>query len=97
WTDQKNIGFRQFNTVAACALTVHVNALVMVVNRYRQFLLGLLLADDVFVEEGLDFMRLRELVRGRSWWRRRPVIFENRVADRNAFVADIRARVVARR
>ena len=62
---------------AAGALTVHVNALVMVVNRDRQLLFGLLLPDHVLVEESLHFVWLRKLVRGRSWWSCSPIIFEN--------------------
>ncbi len=43
-------------------LAIHEDALVVVVNRDRQLLLGLLLPDDVFVEEGFHFLRLGQLV-----------------------------------
>jgi hypothetical protein len=67
----------------------------MVVDGNSQLLLGLVLTDNVLVQKGLDLGRLRKLVRGRSGLGFRTVIFENRVADRNAFVADVSARIVS--
>src|SRR5262249_6771126 len=76
-------------------LAVHVNPLVVVVNRDRKLLFGLLLPDYVFVEESLNFVRLRELVWSGGRWRGRAVVFQNRIANCNALVADVRPRVVA--
>ncbi len=55
-TNQQDVRFRQLDIAAA--LAVHVDALVVVVNRNCQLLLGLLLSDDVLVEKRLDLIRL---------------------------------------
>src|SRR5216684_3866701 len=94
--DQQNIRLGQFHAVAG-ALAVHVNAFVMVIDGDRQLLLGLLLPDDVFVEEGLHFERLGQLVGDGSRRSRGAVVFEDRVADRHALVADVCPGIVARR
>src|ERR1700682_697538 len=67
----------------------------MVVDGDSQLLLGLLLSDDVFVEERLHFLRLRQLVRDRSRRSRGAVVFEDRVAHRHAFVTDVCPGIVA--
>jgi hypothetical protein len=68
----------------------------MVVNGDRQLLLGALLADYVLVEELLDFQRLGNFV-GAASGRLGLVILQNRVANSDAFVADVRTRIVAGR
>src|SRR5579863_10017199 len=93
--DEHDVGLRQFNAIVGL-LAIHVDALVVVVNRYCQLLLGLLLADHVLVEESLDFSRLGKLVgsgRGRGGG---AIVFENRVADGHALVADVRPGIVTR-
>src|ERR1035437_4580713 len=52
--DQHDIRLAQLDPVAGF-LPVHEDALVVVVDRDRQLLLGLLLPDYVFIEEGLHF------------------------------------------
>src|SRR5438270_2030057 len=47
--DKKNVALGELHI--AVALAIHVNALVVVVNRHRQFFLGLLLADDILIEK----------------------------------------------
>src|SRR5271169_4648307 len=46
----------------AAALAIHVDALVMVVTRHCELLLGLLLANDVLIEKRLNFRRLGKLM-----------------------------------
>ena len=55
--DQQNIRLGEFHVAG---LPVQENALVVVVNRDGQFLLGPVLADDVAVEECFDFGRARQ-------------------------------------
>src|SRR5262249_40418212 len=76
-------------------LAIHEDALVVVINRYRQLLLGLLLPDDVLVEERLHFLGLGKLVWSRGLWGGRAVILKNGIADRNTLVTNIRPRIVA--
>src|SRR5882724_6134273 len=79
-------------------LPVHVDALVVVVNGDGKLLLGLFLADDVFVEERLHFLRLGQVAgSGRGCCRRCPVVFQNRIAHRHAFIANVGARIIAGR
>ena len=56
-TDEQNVRFAEFDAIARRFLAVHEDALVVVINRDRQLLLGLLLPDDVFIEEGFDLLR----------------------------------------
>jgi hypothetical protein len=72
-----------------------VHALAVVVHRHRQFLLGGLLTDYVLVEKLLHFQWLGYLIRdpGGSL---DLVVFQNRVANGNALVADISAGIIAR-
>ena len=60
--DQHDVRLGQLDAVAGF-LAVHEDALVVVVDGDCQLLLGLLLADDVLVEEGFHFLRLGQLVR----------------------------------
>jgi hypothetical protein len=53
------------STVRA-ALLVHLDALVVVVDRHRQLLLGGVLADHVLIQVLLQFQRLRQLVGSRQ-------------------------------
>ena len=77
------------------AQPIHVDALAVVVHRHCQFLLGGLLPNHVLVEKLLHFQRLGYLIRepGGSL---DLVVLQNRVADRNALVADISAGIIAR-
>src|ERR1019366_8638001 len=78
-------------------LPVHVNPLVVVVDRHGEFLLGLLLPDDVLVEEGLHLDWLGKLVGGGCGLRFRAVVLQNGVADGNALIANVGSRVVGGR
>src|SRR5262249_50594598 len=60
--DQQNVRFGQLYAIAGL-LTIHEDALVVVIDRDRELLLGLLLADDVLVEKALYFLWLGKLVR----------------------------------
>ena len=79
------------------ALPVHVDPLIVVVDRDRKLLLGLFLTDDVLVKESLHFQRLGEMVRGCRLVRFRAVVFQDGIADRDAFITDVSARVIAGR
>ncbi len=93
--DQQDVRLRQLYIVAA--RPVHLDALVVVVDRDGELLLGLLLADHIFVEKGLYFKRLGKMRRRCAGLRFAAIVFEDGIADGDAFVADIRARVVAGR
>ena len=56
---------------------------------------GVILPDDVFIEEGFDFLRLRKLVGNRRRRSRGAIIFEDGVAHGHAFVADVSPGIVA--
>jgi hypothetical protein len=68
----------------------------MVVNRHRQLFLGGFLPDHVLIQELFHFEGFRDLV-GCSGGSLDFVVLQDRVADRNALVADVRTRIVARR
>ena len=91
--DQQDVGLRQLHFGAA--LLVHLDALVVVVDRHRQLPLGGFLTDHVLVQILLHFQRLGELM-GRPVRLIVPVVLENRIADGDAFVANVRARIIAR-
>ncbi len=57
--DEQDVGLGQLDFVVAHA--VHLDALVVVVDRDGELLLGLVLADDVVVEEALHFLRLGQM------------------------------------
>src|SRR3954453_9836143 len=65
----------------------------MVVNRHGKLLLGGILTNYVLVKVLLYLHWLREFV-GRAVGLFLAVIFENGIADGNAFVTDVRARIV---
>src|ERR1035438_2055436 len=69
----------------------------MVIDGDGELLLGLLLPNDVLVEEGLHLLRLRQLVGDGSRRSCGAVVFKDGVADLHAFVADVRPGIVARR
>src|SRR5579863_7036617 len=93
--DEHDVALGQLNAVIGF-LTVHVDALVVVVNGDGELLLGLLLADDVFVEESFDFGGLGKLIGSSCGRSGGAVVFENRVADGDALVADVGPGVVTR-
>ena len=88
-TYEHDVRLCELNAVPG-ALPVHVDAFVVVVNRDGELLLGLLLSNHVLVEEGLDLVWLRELVRSGGRRSGRAVIFQNGIADRNTLVANVR-------
>ncbi len=92
--DQQDVGLLEFDLGIAHA--VHMNPLAMVVNRHRQLLLGGFLPDHVLIQEFFHFQGFGDFVwcsRGRLNF----VVLEDRIADRNTLVANVRARVVTRR
>ena len=96
WPNQHDVRLRKLNAIASGLRPIHVDPLVVVVNRHGEFLLGLFLADNVLVQESFDFMRLRKLVRSSGRRCCRAVIFENGVADRDTLVANVGPGIVAR-
>jgi hypothetical protein len=66
----------------------------VVIHRHGQLLLGGLLTNYILIQEFLNLERFRNLIRG-AGRRFRLVIFENRVAYGDAFIANICPRVVA--
>ena len=76
---------------------VHLDALVVVVDGDGELLLGLVLADHVIVEEALDLGRLGKMTGGGGGSFAAAVVFKNGVADGDALIADIGARIVAGR
>src|SRR5690606_9283678 len=85
--DQQNVGLGQLDVVASARLLLNLDALVVVVDRDGELLLGLLLTDDVLVEILLDLDRHRQRRAGaRSFG---PVVVgDDVVADLDALVAD---------
>src|SRR6185295_11260947 len=85
--DQEDVALGQLDVVAAARLLLDFDALVVVVDRDRELFLGPLLADDVLVEELLDFLRRRE--RGAGAAVLEPIVIGNDViADFDTLVAD---------
>jgi hypothetical protein len=70
-----------------------VNALVVVVHRHRQLLLGRLLADHVLIQILLQFERLWKLV-GETIGMLLAVVLKDGVAYGDALIANVRSRVV---
>jgi hypothetical protein len=71
-----------------------VNPLAVVVNGDGELLFGGFLPDDVLIEKLFDFERFWNFV-GSTGRRLDLVVFEDGIADGNALVADVGARVVA--
>src|SRR5579864_2836058 len=82
--DEQDVGLLQLDV--AVGLLGEVDPLVVVVDRHRELLLRLLLADDVLVEETLDLLRLRE--GGVLLLLEHPVFRDDVEADVDALVAD---------
>ncbi len=91
--DQQNVGLGQLHL--AVALAVHVDALVMVVNRYRQLLLGLVLANHVLVQKGFHLVGLGQMIGCHRRMAVGPVILQNGIAHGNALVANVGPRIIA--
>jgi hypothetical protein len=66
----------------------------MVVNGHREFLLGGFLADDVLIQILLQLQWFWELV-GSAVRLIVTIVFKDRIADRDAFIANVSTRVVA--
>src|SRR5580704_6684 len=92
-TDEKNIGLAEFDFAG---LFVQEDALVVIVNGDRQFLFRAVLPDHVAVQELLDLRRTRQAARwGRGLF---PLfVFQDRLADPDTLVADVRPGVIRRR
>ena len=86
--EQQDVGLLQLD-VRVLGLH-HLHALVVVVDRYRQRPLGLLLADDVLVEDVVDLTRLGQRL---DVERRRSgeLLVDDLVAEIDALVADVDA------
>ena len=86
--EQQDVGLLQLD-VRVVGLH-HLHALVVVVDRHRQRALGLLLADDVLVEDVVDLPRLGEVL---DVERRRSgqLLVDDLVAEIDALVADVDA------
>ncbi len=87
-TDEQDVRLGQLDFVPAARLLLDLDALVVVVDRDRELLLGLFLADDVLVEELLDFLgdgqrRARAAARLEA-----VVVGDDVVTDLDAFIAD---------
>ena len=90
--DQHDVRLRQLHFTVAVA--VHVDTFVVVVHRYCELLLRLVLANHVLVEECLYLGRLRQMIGSSGGMGLGSVIFKNGIANRNALVADVSARIV---
>ena len=89
--DQHDVRLGQLDLVAAARLLLNLDALVVVVDRDRELLLGLFLADDVFVEELLDVLRNRQrgaAGAGAAASFELVVVRDDVVADLDALIAD---------
>jgi hypothetical protein len=69
----------------------------VVIDSDGELLLGLFLADYVLVEERLDLLRLGKMIRSGRWTGFGAIIFEDGIADGDAFIADIGPRIIAGR
>ena len=85
--DEQDVALRQLDVVAAARLLLNLNALVVVVNSDGQLLLRAFLADDVLVEEFLDFLRRRK--RGaRAAVFEAVIVGDDVVANFDTFITD---------
>jgi hypothetical protein len=66
----------------------------VVVNGYGELPLGGVLPDYVLIQEFFDFERFRELA-GRRGGLVSFIVFKDGIANRDTFVADVRARIIA--
>src|SRR5579885_71387 len=90
--NQQNIGLRQLNIIAPHP--VHLNALVVVIDRNRELLFCLVLPNHILIQERAYLGRLRQMWRSCALLRLAAVVFQNGIADGNALIADVRARVI---
>src|SRR5436190_940474 len=86
--DEQDVRLGELDFVAAARLLLDLDALVVVVDRDRELLLGLFLADDVLVEELLDFLGDGERGAGAAARLEPVVVRDDVVADLDALVAD---------
>ena len=86
--DQHDVGLGQLDLGVVAAAELH--ALVVVVDRHRQDLLGLVLADDVVVEEVVDLAGLGQLVEAQVAGLGQ-LLLDDLVAQVDALVADVHA------
>ena len=91
--DEQDVGFRELDF--GIAHPVHVDALAVVVYRDRQLFLGGFLPDHILIQKFFHLEGLRQLV-GAGRRLLGLVIFEDRVADCNALVANVCTGIVAR-
>jgi hypothetical protein len=86
--NQQDVGLREFDLIV---FGLVVKPLVMVVNRDRQHLLRMVLADDVIIENLVDFLRCRNAVTGFA-----PsgfgLLADDIFAQLNALIADVHRR-----
>ncbi len=87
--EQQDVGLGQLNVGVAPRANLH--PLVVVVDRHREDLLGVLLADDVVVEEVVDVLGLGQLVEA-ELSRLGQLLFDDLVAQVDALVTDVDAR-----
>src|SRR6185312_6770861 len=86
--DEQDVRLGELDLVAAAGLLLDFDPLVVVVDRDRELLLGLFLADDVFVQELLDFLGHRKGGAGAAARLEAIVVRDDVVADLDAFIAD---------
>ena len=91
---QQNVGFRKLYIVAAGA--VHLNALVVVVDRHGKLLFGDILTDHVLIEKRLHLVRFGQMGGLLPGLGLRFVILKNGVAHTHTLVTNVRTRVVGR-
>src|SRR5215813_10199942 len=85
--NEQDVGLCQLDVVPAARLLLDLDPLVVVVDRDGQLLLGSLLADDVLVQELLDFLRRRQR-RSRTAVLETVIVRDDVVADLDALIAD---------
>jgi hypothetical protein len=86
--DEQDVRLRQLDLVLAARRLLDLDPLVVVVDRDGELLLRLFLADDVLVEELLDFLRDRERRPGAAARLEAVVVRDDVVADLDALIAD---------
>ena len=85
--DEQDVALGQLDVVAAARLLLDLDALVVVIDGDGQLLLGPLLADDVLIQELLDFLGRRQ-GRAAAAVLEAVVVRNDVVADLDALVAD---------
>src|SRR6185369_17935051 len=93
-TEEQDVGLGELDIgigVARFGLAAGLNALVVVVYGYRERLLGLILTDDIAVEEVIDLARLRQLVEAELTGLG-ELFLDDFVTQVDALVADVDAR-----